>query len=179
MDWGQPHIMEPVSATCHSLSSCCSTSFPLTQALDHGNKFLSWSLPGLPAAQLSLHTSCIPTAHWAWAKPCPGGRQGHLGRLSGSHSSRTWKEWLDWQLQTLTDNLQWRMATIHQHKPNVASYHNYLEMSGSQESSQQKGGGKGRFHNERENTRWGNRKGKQNPIAVCFFSSVMTVISSF
>lgn len=61
------------------------------------------------------------------------------------------------------------MATIHQHKPDVASYHNYLEMSGSQESSQQKGGGKGRFYNERENTRWGNRKGKQKAIPVWFF----------
>lgn len=120
-------------------------------------------------AQLSLCTGCIPAARWAWAKPCPGGRQGHLGRLSGSHSSRTWKECLDWQLQTLTDSLQRRMATIHQHKPDVASYHNYLEMSGSQESSQQKGGGKGRLYNERENTRWGNRKGKQKAIPVCFF----------
>lgn len=123
---------------------------------------------GLIAAQLPLCTSYIPAACRAWAKPHPGGRQGHLGRLSGSHSSRIWKEWLDWQLQTLTDNLQWCMATIHQHKPNVASYHNYLGMSGSQESSQQKGGGKRRFYNEKENTGW-NRKGKQKPIPVCIF----------
>lgn len=132
-------------------------------------KFLPRPLPGLTAAQLSLCTSCIPAACWAWAKPCPGGRQGHLGRLPGSHSSRTWEECLDWQPQTLTDNLQWRVAMIHQHTPDAASYHNYLEMSGSQESSQQKGGGRGRFYNERENTRWGNRKGKQKPLPVWFF----------
>lgn len=79
MAWGQSHATEPVSATCHSLSSCWCTSFPLTLALDHGNKFLPRSLPGLMAAQLSLCTGCIPATCWAWAKPCPGGRQGYLG----------------------------------------------------------------------------------------------------
>lgn len=78
----------------------------------------------------------------------------------------------------LTDSLHWCMATIHQHKPDTASYQDYLKMSGSEESSQQKGWGKGKFSTMRQKTQDGQTEEENKNLSQSVVSSVTTDMSS-
>lgn len=128
--WGHPApytLPRPLLVLVHQLSSKLGT-WPWRQILAQ--------IPASITARSD--TSAVVPAHQphprstlSLGQASSRGKAGASGSLSGSHSSRAREEWIDWRLQMLTDNLHWRMAAIHQHKTDIASYQDYLKMSGS------------------------------------------------